>query len=140
MTHPYLGHPSISKKKYTIKSMLFSISIKKTESPHEKKIFVTFGTCEKIEVKRGQLVKEWEFDQKKNILMYQLFKTRIYAFMTNGQFPPKSSSNLRSVIQDSRVRDLWPHFLTKLPLLTSIFSQVLEDAKNYFHGVILFFS
>ena len=56
--HPYLGHPSISKKKYTIKSMLFSISMRKTESPCGKKFFVTFGTSEKIEVKRGHFVKK----------------------------------------------------------------------------------
>ena len=103
--HPYLGHPSISKKKCAIKSMLFSISRRKTKSPCEKKFFVTFGTCEKIEVKRGHLVKKWEFGQKKKILIYQFFKTRICAFMTYGQFPPKSSSNLRFVIRDSRVRD-----------------------------------
>ena len=45
--------------------MLFSISMRKTESSHEKKIFVTFGTSEKIEVKRGHFVKKWEFGQKK---------------------------------------------------------------------------
>ena len=102
--HPYLGHPSISQKKCAIKSMLFSISMRKTESPCEKNFFVTFRTCEKIEVKRGHLVKKWEFGQKKIFLLYQFFKTRICAFMTYGQFPPKSSSNLRFVVWDSRVR------------------------------------
>ena len=53
-----LRHPSISQKNCAIKSMLFSISTRKTESPRKKKFFVTFGTCEKIEVKRGHLVKK----------------------------------------------------------------------------------
>ena len=56
--HSYLGHLSISQNNCAIKSMLFSISMRKTESPCEKKFFVTFGTCEKIEVKRGHLVKK----------------------------------------------------------------------------------
>ena len=103
-SHPYLGHPSISQKNCAIKSMLFSISMRKTKSPCESIFFVTFRTCEKIEVKRGHLVKKWEFGQKKICLLYQFFKTRICAFMTYGQFLPKSSSNLRFVIQDSRVR------------------------------------
>ena len=92
------------KKKYPIKPMLFSITMRKMELPHESIFFVSFGSCEKIEVKRGHLVKKWEFGQTKKILLYQFFKTRICAFMTYGQFPPKSTSNLRSVIQDSRVR------------------------------------
>ena len=105
--HPYLGHLSISQKKCAIKSMLILISMRKTESPCERKKFVTFGTSEKMEVKRGHFVKKWEFGQrKKNI--YQFFKIRIYAFMTYGQFPLKSSSNLRFVIRDSRVRGLQP--------------------------------
>ena len=144
--HPYLGHPSISQKKYAIKSMQFSISMRKTESPLEKNFFVTFGTCEKIEVKRGHLVKKWEFGQTKKILIYQFFKTRICAFMTYGQFPPKSSSNLRSVIRDSRVWGLregeaedltfwpsglfWPKFSRK--------SRWLQ--KKFFRKMIPFFS
>ena len=95
---------SLSLKKYPIKLKLFSISMRKTELPCESIFLITFGTCEKIEVKRGHLVKKWEFGQTKKILLYQFFKTRICAFMTYGQFPPKSTSNLRSVIQDSRVR------------------------------------
>ena len=83
--------------------MLFLISMRKTESPCEKKFFVTFRTCEKIEVKRGHLVKKWEFGQTKEISLYNFFKTRICAYMTYGQFPPKCSSNLRSVIRDSRI-------------------------------------
>ena len=43
------------------------------------------------------------FKWKKNWLC-QFFKTRICAFITYGQFSPKSSSNLRFVILDSRVR------------------------------------
>ena len=39
--HPYMGHPSISKKN-PIKSMLFSISMRKTESPSESIFFLTF--------------------------------------------------------------------------------------------------
>ena len=101
---PLPGTSVYLSKKCAITSMLFSISMRKTESPCEKKIFVTFGTCEKIEVKRGHLVKKWEFGQKKKILIYQFFKTRIYAFMAHGQFLLKSSSNWRFVIQDSRVR------------------------------------
>ena len=93
-------------KKYAIKLILFSISIRKTGSPSESIFFVTFGSCEKIEVKRGNLVKKWEFGEMKKILIYQFFKTRICAFMTYGQFLPKSSSNLRFVIRDSRVRGL----------------------------------
>ena len=50
------------------------------------------------------LDKKWEFGQKKKNLIYQFFKIRISVFMTYGQFPPKSSSNLRFVIRDSRVR------------------------------------
>ena len=47
---------------------------------------------------------KWEFAQtKKN--KYQFFKTRRCAFMTYGQFPPKSSSNLIFVIRDSRVHN-----------------------------------
>ena len=46
------------KKKYAIKPMLFSISMKKMELPLERSFFVTFGSCEKIEVKRGHLVKK----------------------------------------------------------------------------------
>ena len=96
------------KKKYTIKPMLFLISMRKMESPFESIFFVNFGTCEKIEVKRGHLVKKWEFSQMKTILLYQFFKTRICAFMTYGQFLPKSSSNWKFVIQDSMVRGLRP--------------------------------
>ena len=51
--------------------MLFSIYMIKTESSSEKKIFVTFGTCEKIEVKRGHLVKKWEFGQTKKKFLYR---------------------------------------------------------------------
>ena len=58
----------------------------------------------KIEVKGGRLVKKWEFGQTKKNSLYQFFKTRICAFMTYGQFLPKSASNLMFVIPDSRVR------------------------------------
>ena len=61
-----------------------------------------------IEAKGGRLVKKWEFGQTEKILIYQFFKTRIYAFMIHGQFLPKSSSNWRFVIQDSRVWCLQP--------------------------------
>ena len=57
-----------------------------------------------IEAKGGHLVKKWEFGQTEKILIYQFFKTRIYAFMIHGQFLPKSNSNWRFVIQDSMVR------------------------------------
>ena len=57
-----------------------------------------------IEAKGGRLVKKWEFGQTEKILIYQFFKTRIYAFMIHGQFLPKSNSNWRFVIQDSMVR------------------------------------
>ena len=60
--------------------------------------------CKKIEVKGGRYVKKLEFDQTKKNLIYQFFKTRICAFMTYGQFLPKSTSNLMFVIPDSRVR------------------------------------
>ena len=59
-----------------------------------------------FEVKGGQYAKKLEFGQTKKISIYQLFKTRICAFMTYVQFWPKSSSNLRSVIWDSKVRGL----------------------------------
>ena len=45
--------------------MLLSISMRRIESPRESIFFVTFGTCEKIEVKKGHLVKKWEFGQAK---------------------------------------------------------------------------
>ena len=48
----------------------------------------------------GQKVRIWSNEK---ILIYQFFKTRICAFMTYGQFLPKSSSNLTFVIQDLRV-------------------------------------
>ena len=48
-----------------------------------------------FEVKGGQYAKK---------SVYQLFKTRICAFMTYVQFWPKSSSNLRSVVWDSRIQ------------------------------------
>ena len=51
----------------------------------------------------GQRVRIWS---KEKNLIHQFFKTRICDFMTYGQFPPKSSSNLRFVIRDSRVRGL----------------------------------
>ena len=41
---------------------------------------------------------------KEKNLIYQFLKTRICAFMTYGQFLPKSSSNLRFVVPDPRVR------------------------------------
>ena len=72
--HPYLGRPSISQKKYTIKLMLFSVSMRTTETPHEMKYFVTFGTCKKIEVKRGHLVKKWEFGQTKKKFIISIFQ------------------------------------------------------------------
>ena len=84
--HTYLGHQSISKKKYPIKPKLFSISMRKTELPCESIFLITFGPCEKIEVKRGHLVKKWEFDETKKNLLHQFFKTRICTFMTYGRF------------------------------------------------------
>ena len=56
-----------------------------------------------FEVKGGQHAEKLEFGQTKKISIYQLFKTRICAFMTYVQFRPKSSSNLRSVVWDSKV-------------------------------------
>ena len=44
-----------------------------------------------FEVKGGQDAKKLEFGQTEKKLLYQLFKTRIFSFMTYGQFPPKSS-------------------------------------------------
>ena len=79
--HPYLGHPSIFQKKCAIKSMLFSISMKKTKSPREENFFVTFGSCEKIEVKRGHLVKKWEFGQMKKILYINFSKLKYYVLL-----------------------------------------------------------
>ena len=38
---------------------------------------------------------EWEFGPDKKKFIYQFFTLRKSAFMTYGQFPPKSSSNLR---------------------------------------------
>ena len=52
--------------------------------------------CITIEVKSGR----YEY------LIHQFFKTRIIAFMTYGQFLIISSSNLRFVFPDSRVRGL----------------------------------
>ena len=50
----------------------------------------------------GQKVRIWS---NKKILLYQFFKTRIWAFMTYGQFLPKNGSNFRSVIRNSRIWD-----------------------------------
>ena len=91
------------KKIVQLNRCCFQYLWEKLNHPVKKIFFVTFRTCEKMEVKRGHLVKKWEFGQTKKILVYQFFKTRICAFMTYGQFPPKSSSNLRFVIRDSRV-------------------------------------
>ena len=66
-------------------------------------------TLKKIEVEGGRLVKKWEFGQTKKNLIYQFFKTRICAFVTYGQFPPKSSSIWdRSEIQGSKILSLTP--------------------------------
>ena len=59
--------------------MLFSISMRKMELPLESIFFVTFGTCEKIEVKRGHLVKKWDLGQTKKKIIISIFKTRICA-------------------------------------------------------------
>ena len=119
---PQPGTSVYLSKNNAIKLMMNSISMRKTESLCEKKFFVTFGTCEKIEVKRGHLVKKWEFGQMKKILIYQFIKTRICAFMTYDQFPPKSSSNLRFVIRDSRVRD--PRVQASNPWISDDKSQI----------------
>ena len=62
---PLPGTSVYLSKKFSIKPMLFSISMRKIELPLESIFFVTFGTCEKIKVKRGHLVKKWELGQKK---------------------------------------------------------------------------
>ena len=59
-----------------------------------------------FEVKGGQHANKLEFGQTKKISIYQLFETRKCAFMIYVQFQPKSSSNLRSVVRDSKV---WGH-------------------------------
>ena len=72
--------------------------------PSERILKKSVRTLKKIEVKGGRLVKKWEFGETKNILVYKFFKTRICAFMTYGQFPPKSTSKLIFVFPDSMVR------------------------------------
>ena len=105
--HPYLGYPSISQKNCAMKLMLFSISMRKTDSTHEIKNFCNLWDQR---VNRGQKrplcqkVRIWSKEKK---IIYQFFNTRICAFMTYGQFPPRSSSNSRFVTQDSKVRG--PH-------------------------------
>ena len=42
--------------------------------------------CDKIENKGGRLVKKGEFMQMKKNLEHQIFITKIFAFMTYGQF------------------------------------------------------
>ena len=51
----------------------------------------------------GQKVRICSNEKK---ILYQFFQTRLFAFMTYGQFPPKSSSKLRFVLQDSKIRGL----------------------------------
>ena len=62
------------------------------------------GPLKIFEVKGRQYAKKLEFGQTKKISLYQLFKTRICAFMTYVQFQPKGSSNSRLVLRDLRVR------------------------------------
>ena len=59
---------------------------KKNRITLRKYFFLTFGTCEKIEVKRGHLVKKREFGQTKKILIYQFFKTGICASQDDSVF------------------------------------------------------
>ena len=100
---PSLGQQS-PKKQMQWNRCCFQYLWEKQNYPLKEFFFVTSRTCEKIEVKRGHLVKKWEFDQTKKNFIYQFFKTRICAFMTYSQFLPKSCSNLRFVVRDSRVR------------------------------------
>ena len=76
--------------------------------PSERIFKKSVRTLKKIEVKGGRLVKKWEFGQTKKKSLYKFFKTRICAFMTYGQFPPRSSSSLKFVIRYSRLRDPQP--------------------------------
>ena len=96
-------------KKYTIELMLFSISMRKTESPHEK-FFVTFGTCEKIEVKRGHLVKKWEFGQTKKIYYINFSKLEYVPLWTMVNFHLKVPQiwDLSSKIQGFEASARWP--------------------------------
>ena len=61
-------------------------------------------TLKKIEIKGGRLVKKWELGQTKKFLCINFSKLEFVLFLTYGQFPPKSSSNLKFVIRDLRVR------------------------------------
>ena len=54
----------LSKKIHNWTNAVFNICKINKINPW-KCFFVTFRTCEKIEVKRGHLVKKWEFSQKK---------------------------------------------------------------------------
>ena len=93
------------KKNVQLNRCCFRYLWEKQNYPVKKKL-INFRTCKNIEVKRSHLVKKWEFVHTKKNLLYQFFKTRICAFMTYGQFPPKSRSNLRFAVQDSRVWSL----------------------------------
>ena len=66
------------------------------------------GLSRKLRSKEATWAKSENLVKRKKDILYQLFKTRIYAFMTYGQFQPKTSSNLKFVIRDSRVRDAQP--------------------------------
>ena len=133
--------------------MLFSISMRKTESFCESIFFVTFGSCEKIEVKRGHLVKKWELGQTKKISLYQF---EIQGFEILGLAPTKA---LNPWISDDKYQ-IWATFRRKLTIghkkidivtKFSLFDQVATFdldflaspegyKKKYFQGVIPFFS
>ena len=64
LIHPYLGHQSISKKDMQLNWCRFQYLWEKQNYPVNI-LFISFGTCKKIEVKRGYVVKKWEFVQRK---------------------------------------------------------------------------
>ena len=73
--------------------------------------------------------KGWNLAKQKKVSLYQLFKTRICAFMTYVQFWPKSNSNLRSVVRDSRVRCL--------PAMTSYIQLRLNNNMGHTHETLI---
>ena len=55
------------------------------------------GLSRYLRSKEANMQKSWNLAKQKKNSIYQLFKTRICAFMTYVQFLPKRSSNLRSM-------------------------------------------
>ena len=106
LRHPYLEYQSISQRAYPIKPMLFSISMRQMELPLKVIFLKPSGLARKSRSKETTWSKSENLVKRKKKILYQFFKTRICAFMTYGQFLPKSISNLRFVIRDSRVQGL----------------------------------